>query len=43
MAVHPEQVIALPATAGTSTTEAGDDGSDLLQLGDDDQHPFERL
>ena len=43
MAVHPEQVITLPATVDASTTDTGEDGSGGLDLGDGDQHPFERL
>jgi hypothetical protein len=43
MAVHPERVIALPATDNASATETGSEGSDQLDLDDDHQHPFGRI
>jgi energy-coupling factor transporter ATP-binding protein EcfA2 len=43
MAIHPEQVIGLPATVGPRTTDTGNDESAQLELADDDQHPFEKL
>jgi energy-coupling factor transporter ATP-binding protein EcfA2 len=41
IAVHPEQVISLPATV--STTDPGVGESDQLGLDDDDQHPFGQI
>jgi hypothetical protein len=43
MAVHPEQVITLPAKVGASASDSGDDGAREIELDDDDENPFGQI
>jgi len=43
MAVHPEQMIALPATVSASITDTGEEAPGEVDPGDDDLHAFEQL